>query len=207
MPYEELCKAYRDFIAVLYAEGCRNIQLDDCTWSMLCDADFRKMMDIKCGDIAGLQKLYVNLNNEAIAGLPKDLIVATHVCRRNYRSDWAASGGYAAVADELFVDEKVKAYYLESDDKRSGDFSPLEKVSGNKLAVLGLVTAKSPELENKYNIVSRIHEATAYLPLCRLCLSPQCGFASTEDGNILTEGDYRQKIRLIGEIAEEVWRD
>jgi methionine synthase II (cobalamin-independent) len=201
----DLCNAYRGFILALYDEGCRNLQLDDCTWGMLCDTQFRTMTENHHIDIGGLKKLYISLNNEAIAGLPKDMIVNTHVCRGNYHSDWAVSGGYASVADELFVNENVNAYYLEFDDDRSGGFEPLLKVSGNKLVVLGLVTSKHPTLEDKEMIIKRIREASAYIALDRLSLSPQCGFASTEEGNLLTEEDQWYKVRLVKEIAEEVW--
>ena len=203
--YRDLSAAYRDFILALYEAGCRVLQLDDCTWGMLCDEKFWSGMAGSGYSPDALQKLYLRLNNDAIADLPADLTVNTHVCRGNYHSTWATSGGYAPVADILFGGENVGAYYLEFDDDRSGDFAPLAKVSGEKLVVLGLVTSKGPKLENKAAVIARIHEAAAYVPLDRLCLSPQCGFASTEEGNVLTEEEQWSKIRWIREIAEEVW--
>lgn len=201
----DLAKAYHDFILALYEEGCRNLQLDDCTWGMLCDTSYWKNQSDGESDVKKLQQLYIHLNNEAISNLPKDLIINTHVCRGNYHSTWATSGGYAPVAKVLFGQENVNAYYLEFDDDRSGDFAPLQYVSPNKLVVLGLVTSKKPQLENKDVIKKRIKEATQYVPLDRLCLSTQCGFSSTEEGNILTEADQWKKIALVKEIAEEVW--
>ncbi len=203
--YQDLSTAYHDFILALYDTGCRSLQLDDCTWGMLCDQNFWRGMAGEGYNPQALQKLYLRLNNDAIADLPDDLTVTTHVCRGNYHSTWATSGGYEPVSETLFGGENVSAYYLEFDDDRSGDFAPLAKISGEKLVVLGLITSKYPKLEDREKIISRIHEASAYVPLDRLCLSPQCGFASTEEGNILTEEDQWAKIRLVKEIAEQVW--
>ena len=203
--YSDISAAYRQAILAFYDLGCRNIQLDDCTWGMLCDNNFWTAMAGESYDIKELLNLYLRLNNDAIANLPKDLTITTHVCRGNYHSTWATSGGYAPVADTLFSSANVQAYYLEFDDDRSGDFTPLSAVSGDKLVVLGLITSKQPQLEDKAQIIARIQEASAYVPLDRLCLSPQCGFASTEEGNILTEAEQWAKIRLVKEIAEEVW--
>lgn len=204
--YQDLAAAYHDFILALYQEGCRNLQLDDCTWGMLCDKNFWANMTNGEYAASDLQELYLHLNNEAIKDLPDDLVINTHVCRGNYHSTWATSGGYAPVAEKLFNQENVDAYYLEFDDDRSGDFEPLKSVSGQKLVVLGLITSKHPKLENKKNIIERIKEAAKYVPLERLCLSPQCGFASTEEGNKLTESQQWAKLRLVREIADEVWK-
>ena len=203
--YTDLTKAYHDFILALYNEGCRDLQIDDCTWGMLCDKSFWKHMASAEYDVQQLQQLYLELNNRAIANLPHDLVINTHVCRGNYHSTWATSGGYEPVAKNLFGKEKVQGYFLEFDDDRSGDFEPLKEVSDEKIVVLGLVTSKQPKLEDKSAIIARIHEAAQYIPLDRLCLSPQCGFASTEEGNILTEEEQWKKITLVKEIAEEVW--
>lgn len=203
--YADLAAAYQGFIAALHAEGCRNLQLDDCTWGMLCDEAFWEKMAGAGYDMNQLQSLYLRLNNAALENLPEGLVVNTHVCRGNYHSTWATSGGYAPVAKTLFGGEKVNAFYLEFDDDRSGGFEPLQEVAEGKLVVLGLVTSKAPKLEDKAAIKKRIEEAAHYLPLDRLCLSPQCGFASTEEGNILTEEEQWAKIRLIKEIAQEVW--
>ena len=205
---EELIKdivdAYQTVIRDLYESGCRNVQLDDCTWGMFCDTKYWEARQNGAVSLSKLADQYVTINNLAIANLPEDLVITTHVCRGNYHSAWASQGGYAPIADELFGKENVSAYYLEFDDNRSGDFEPLLKVSGDKKVVLGLITSKSPKLEDKELIKARIEEAKKYIPLERLCLSPQCGFASTEEGNILTEDEQWNKIKLVKEIAEEV---
>jgi 5-methyltetrahydropteroyltriglutamate--homocysteine methyltransferase len=201
----DLSKAYRDSILALYDLGCRDIKIDDCTWGMLCDISFWQTMAGSGFDPKELQAIYVKINNDAVANLPKDLRISTHVCRGNYHSTWATSGGYEPVAETLFVKENIDYYYLEFDDERSGDFVPLRFIPENKHVVLGLVTSKSGVLEKKETIIARIKEAAQYVPLERLSLSPQCGFASTEEGNILTEEDQWKKIKLIQEIAQEVW--
>ncbi|MBP2654553.1 MAG: methionine synthase (cobalamin-independent) [Firmicutes bacterium] len=204
--YSDISDAYRKAILAFYKLGCRNIQLDDCTWGMICDKNFWSTMAGEGYDIQELQNIYLRLNNDAIKGLPDDMMVTTHICRGNYHSTWATSGGYDPVAKTLFGNENVSAYYLEYDTERAGDFSPLKEVSGDKLVVLGLVSSKTGDLENKEKIIARIHEAAQYVPADRLCLSPQCGFASTEEGNILTEEQQWRKLAFIKEIAEEVWR-
>lgn len=203
--YRDISAAYRQAILAFYELGCRNIQLDDCTWGMLCDEGFWSAMAGAGYDPASLQALYLRLNNDAIADLPEDLTVTTHVCRGNYHSTWATSGGYDPVAKTLFGGENVSAYYLEYDTDRAGGFEPLREVSGDKLVVLGLISSKSGELEDRAQILERIAEAAQYVPADRLCLSPQCGFASTEEGNILTEEEQWAKIAFIRDIAREVW--
>ncbi|WP_313630898.1 5-methyltetrahydropteroyltriglutamate--homocysteine S-methyltransferase [Enterococcus devriesei] len=208
---EDIVKAYRQVIADLYAAGARTIQLDDCTWGVL-------VAPLPAGFISEdekpekvvrqeLAQLYLEINNAVLVDQPEDLTLNTHVCRGNYHSTWAASGGYEDVAEPLFTDEQVDAYYLEYDSERSGGFEPLAKVTGAKKVVLGLITSKDGKLEAREQVIARIHEAAQYLPLDRLYLSPQCGFASTEEGNILTEEQQWKKIALIKEIAEEVWKD
>ncbi len=152
-----------------------------------------------------MQEEYLRLNNLAIEGKPADLALTTHVCRGNYHSTWASQGGYAPVAPFLFAQENVDAFYLEFDDERSGNFEPLKYVAEGKKVVLGLVTTKNPRLEDKQAVIGRIHEAARYISLDRLCLSPQCGFASCEIGNKLTEMQQWAKLALVKEIAEEVW--
>lgn len=203
--YEDISKAYRESILAFYELGCRNIQLDDCTWGMLCDEKFWSNMANGEYDVQALQELYLKLNNDAIADLPEDLVVNTHVCRGNYHSTWATSGGYAPVAETLFGNENVQGFYLEYDDDRSGGFEPLAHLPKGKQVVLGLVTSKSGKLEDKELIKKRIAEAAKVIPLDDLCLSPQCGFASTEEGNILSDAEQWAKIELIKEIATEVW--
>ncbi len=203
--YHDISAVYREAILKFYELGCRNIQLDDCTWGMLCDTGFWKQMAGDSYNPEKLQLLYLRLNNEAVKNLPDDLTVTTHVCRGNYHSTWATTGGYNPVAKTLLGGENVSAYYLEYDTDRAGDFAPLKELSENKLVVLGLVTSKNGELEEREEIIARIKEAAGIVPPERLCLSPQCGFASTEEGNILTEEQQWNKITLIKEIAEEVW--
>ncbi len=159
-------------------------------------------------DEAGLEKIkneLLEINNAAIEGKPEDLVISTHVCRGNFHSTYASSGAYDSVAQTLFAKENVEAYYLEFDDERSGGFESLAEVSGDKKVVLGLITTKSPKLEDKEAVIQRIREAAKYLPLDRLYLSPQCGFASCEIGNKLTEEEQWAKLALVKEIAEEVW--
>ncbi|MGN1192921.1 MAG: 5-methyltetrahydropteroyltriglutamate--homocysteine S-methyltransferase [Dorea sp.] len=203
---EDIVSAYGIVIQDLYAAGCRNIQLDDCTWGMMADKMGHFAYGTTQEGLAAIQKSHKDINNLVIANAPKDMIINTHVCRGNFHSTYANSGAYDAVADVLFGEENVNAYFLEFDDERSGGFAPLEKVSRDKKVVLGLVTTKNSALESKEKVIARIHEAEKYIPLERLYLSPQCGFASCEIGNKLTEEEQWAKLRLVKEIAEEVWK-
>ena len=153
-----------------------------------------------------IKSLFVKINNLVLDNKPKDMVINTHICRGNYHSIFFSSGAYDAVAEYVFAKENVDALFLEYDDERSGGFEPLKYVSENKKVVLGLITSKRPELEDKEKIIARIHEAAKYIPLDRLCLSPQCGFASCEIGNKLTEEEQWAKLKLVKEIAEEVWK-
>ena len=202
---QDIATGYQKVIADLYAAGCRNLQLDDCSWGMLVDSKARELFGTDEAGLKKIQELLLYINNLALEGKPKDLVVNTHVCRGNFHSTYASSGAYDSVAEVLFAREKVNAYYLEFDDARSGGFASLAAVSGEKKVVLGLITTKRPELENKQTIVARIREAAKYIPLDRLYLSPQCGFASCEIGNKLTEEEQWAKLALVKEIAEEVW--
>ena len=201
----DIVKAYGKVIDDLYAAGCRNIQLDDCTWGMLADKTGPMLYGTTPEGAVEVQKRHKDINNQVIANAPEDMIINTHVCRGNFHSTYANSGAYDPVAEVLFGEENVNAYFLEFDDERSGGFEPLSKVSGDKKVVLGLVTTKSPELEDKDKVIKRIHEAEKYIPLDRLYLSPQCGFASCEIGNKLTEEQQWAKLALVKEVAEEVW--
>lgn len=203
----DIGQAYHDLILALYDAGCRDVKLDDCTWGMVVDSDFWQEMTNGEFDRDALQDTYLELNNAAIEDLPENLRISTHICRGNYHSTWAAKGGYAPVASHLFAQEKVDAFYLEFDDERSGDFAPLAEVPAGTQVVLGLVTSKRPELEQKETLIKRINEATQYVPLENLSLSTQCGFASTEEGNQLTEQQQWDKIRLVVDTAQEVWGD
>ena len=202
---EDIVKAYGKVINDLYEAGCRNIQLDDCTWGMMADKSGHFAYGTTQEGLIEIQKAHKDINNKVIANAPKDIVINTHVCRGNFHSTYANSGEYDPVADILFGEENVDAYYLEFDDERSGGFEPLAKVSGDKKVVLGLITTKSPKLENKEEVINRIHEAEKYIPLDRLYLSPQCGFTSCEIGNKLTEEEQWAKLTLVKEIAKEVW--
>lgn len=202
---DAIAAAYRQVIADLYVAGCRNIQFDDCTWGIYCDTDFVAKTGMQAVDIQKVSELGVALNNAAIEGAPEDLVINTHVCRGNYHSTYAFEGGYDPVAPYLFAHENVDAFYLEFDTPRAGGFEPLAHVAEGKKVVLGLITSKQPGLEDKEAVKARIKEASKYVPLENLYLSPQCGFASCEIGNKLTEEEQWAKIALIQEIAAEVW--
>lgn len=200
---EDIGKAYQNVIKQFYDAGCRNLQLDDCSWgSAIGDSANQDAFGI---DINEFKEQLLNVNNLALENKPDDLVITSHICRGNYHSTFFSSGAYDPVADYVFARENVDALLLEYDDERSGGFEPLAKVSSDKKVVLGLITTKSPKLENKEDVIKRIHEAAKYVPLERLCLSPQCGFASCEIGNKLTEEEQWAKLKLIKEIADEVW--
>lgn len=201
----DIVAVYGKVIDDLYAAGCRNLQLDDCTWGMFADKIGHTLYGTTREGIVEFQKAHKDINDKVIANAPKDMIINTHVCRGNFHSTYASEGAYDSVADILFGEENVNAYFLEFDDERSGGFAPLAKVSGEKKVVLGLITTKSPVLEDKQLVIDRIHDAAKYIPLERLYLSPQCGFASCEIGNKLTEEEQWAKLRLVKEVAEEVW--
>lgn len=201
----DIVAAYGKVIDDLYAAGCRNLQLDDCTWGMFADKIGHTLYGTTREGIVEFQKAHKDINDKVIANAPKDMIINTHVCRGNFHSTYASEGAYDSVADILFGEENVNAYFLEFDDERTGGFAPLAKVSGEKKVVLGLITTKSPVLEDKQLVIDRIHDAAKYIPLERLYLSPQCGFASCEIGNKLTEEEQWAKLRLVKEVAEEVW--
>lgn len=204
---DDIAAAYRTVIADLYAAGCRNIQFDDCTWGIYCDRDFVAKTGMKPVDIQKVSELGVSINNAAIEGKPDDLVINTHVCRGNYHSTYAFEGGYDPIAPYLFAQENVNAFYLEFDTPRAGSFEPLKYVADGKKVVLGLVTSKQPGLEDEDLLARRINEAAQYVPPERLCLSPQCGFASCEIGNKLTEDEQWAKVALAKRVAERVWAD
>ena len=202
---KDIAEGYREFIKEVYAAGCRNLQLDDCSWGMVVDPAACKLFGVTPKGLEKIKEQLLEINNSALEGKPEDLIVNTHVCRGNFHSTYASSGAYDSVAATLFAKENVNAYYLEFDDERSGGFEPLKYVEGDKKVVLGLITTKSPKLEDAQAVIDRIHEAAKYVPLDRLYLSPQCGFASCEIGNKLTEEEQWAKLALVKEIAEKVW--
>ena len=202
---QDIGKAYQEVIRQFYDAGCRNLQLDDCTWGALVGDAAQQRYKALGIDLDEVKSQLLQVNNLALEGKPEDMIINSHICRGNYHSTYFTSGPYDSVADYVFARENVNALFLEYDDERSGGFVPLAKVSDDKKVVLGLITTKSPVLEDKQKIIKRIHEAAQYIPLSRLCLSPQCGFASCEIGNKLTEEEQWAKLKLVKEIADEVW--
>jgi 5-methyltetrahydropteroyltriglutamate--homocysteine methyltransferase len=204
--YADLARVYAEEIADLAAAGCRYIQIDETNFAYLCDETLRRQVQTSIGeDPATLPRIYAKLINDAIAGRPKDMVVCIHICRGNSRSAWVAEGGYEPVADVLFNEIDVDGYFLEYDSPRAGDFAPLRFLPKGKIAVLGLVTTKLPELESKDELKRRIDEAARYAPLDQLALSPQCGFASVAEGNKVTVADETAKLRRVVEVAREVW--
>lgn len=204
---QDIGTAYQAVIKQFYDAGCRDLQLDDCTWGAVVGDAAKQRYESLGIDLEDVKKQLLEVNNLALANKPADMVITSHICRGNYHSTYFTSGPYDSVADYVFAHENVDALLLEYDDERSGGFEPLAKVSPDKKVVLGLITSKTPELEDKQAVIARIHEAAKYIPLERLCLSPQCGFASCEIGNKLTEEEQWAKLALVKEIAEEVWGD
>jgi 5-methyltetrahydropteroyltriglutamate--homocysteine methyltransferase len=203
--FEDLAQVFRDEVNSLYGAGCRYIQFDDTNLAYLCDPQLRAQAQARGDDPNELPHAYASLINSVIDGRPKDLTVAIHLCRGNMKSAWVAEGGYEPVADSLFNELNVDAYFLEYDDARSGDFAPLRFVPKNKTVVLGLISSKLAALESIEDVTRRIEAAAAYVPLENLCLSPQCGFASTAHGNQLTEAEQWAKMSLIVKTTQQVW--
>ena len=210
-PYEDIeefikdvSEAYGEFFQEIYDIGCRNVQLDDCAWGSVVDPNFAERFHVDAKSIEELKEEYLKINNDAIEKAPEGLNITTHICRGNYKSHYASEGSYDSVADYVLAREKVSAFYLEYDDERSGDFKALAKIPAGKKVVIGIVTSKRPELEDKEELIARIKDATNYIPLENICISPQCGFSSTEEGNAVTEEDQWKKIALLKEVAEEV---
>ena len=203
--YRDLGRSYRQAVRAFADAGCRYLQLDEVNFTYLCDPALRKQVAERGDDPEKLPQIYADVINAAISDIPADMTIAMHLCRGNFQSTFVASGGYEPVADILFNTVKVHGYFMEYDTDRAGGFEPLRFVPKNKTVVLGLVTSKSGTLESKDELKRRIDEATKYIALDQLCLSPQCGFASTEEGNILAEDEQWAKLRMIVEVAEEVW--
>ena len=204
--FEDVANASRKAVHAFYDAGCRYLQFDDTTWSMMCDERELAHSRERGDQPEKLPTAYARMINRALEGKPADMTVTMHSCRGNFRSTFIASGGYDPFAERLFNEVNVDGYFLEYDDARSGGFEPLRFFpKGKKQLVLGLITSKSGALEKKDDIKRRIEEATKYVSLDQLCLSPQCGFASTEEGNVLTEDEQWAKLRLVVEIADEVW--
>jgi 5-methyltetrahydropteroyltriglutamate--homocysteine methyltransferase len=204
--FDDLAKAYKDAVAGFYKAGCRYLQFDDTVWAYLCSQKELDLAKQRGDDPTRLPEIYAKVINEAIKDRPSDMTITTHVCRGNFRSTWISEGGYEPVAETLFGKTNYDGYFLEYDTERAGGFEPLRFVpKGNKQIVLGLVTSKSGTLEKKEDIKARIKEAEKFVALDQLCLSPQCGFASTEEGNVLTEDAQWGKMKMILELSKEVW--
>jgi methionine synthase II (cobalamin-independent) len=204
--FDDLAKTYRQAIRGFYDAGCRYLQFDDTAWAYLCSQVELKKAHERGLNADRLQQDYARVVNGALEGKPADMVVTTHVCRGNFRSTWISEGGYEPVAETLLGKLNYDGYFLEYDTARAGGFEPLRFLpKGNKIVVLGLVTTKSGQLEKRDAIKRRIEEATKFAPLDQLCLSPQCGFASTEEGNVLAEEEQWAKLRMIVEVANEVW--
>jgi 5-methyltetrahydropteroyltriglutamate--homocysteine methyltransferase len=203
--FDDLGQAYKKAVRAFYDAGCRYLQLDEVFIAMLCDPKYRQQMTDRGDDPDFLGTAYADLINVAISDIPPDMTVTMHLCRGNYKSTFMGSGGYDAMQEVLFDRIKVHGYFMEYDSVRAGGFEPLKRLQKGRVAVLGLITSKTGALESRDVIKRRIEEAAKSTDLDQLCLSPQCGFASTEEGNILAEDEQWAKLRMIVELAEEVW--
>ncbi len=204
--FDDLAQVYRDAIQAFYDAGCRYLQLDDTVWAYLCSEDQKRQIRERGDSPDVLARTYADVLNKAIAGKPDDLVIGLHVCRGNFRSTWISEGGYEPVAEILFGGVNVDAFFLEYDNERSGGFEPLRFIKpGHQQAVLGLITTKSGELEPVKTVESRLAEAAEFLDINQICLSPQCGFASTEEGNSLTEAQQWEKLKRVVDIAARIW--
>lgn len=204
---DDLVQAYRDAVAAFYDAGARYLQFDDTAWAYLCsETELAKARD-RGIRTEGIAERYADIVNRILDGKPDDLTVTTHVCRGNFRSTWISSGGYEPVAEQLLAGTAYDGYFLEYDSERAGGFEPLRFLpAGDKTVVLGLITTKSGQLEDVAAVKARVDEAARFAPLEQLALSPQCGFASTEEGNELTEDEQWAKVREVVDIAADVWR-
>jgi 5-methyltetrahydropteroyltriglutamate--homocysteine methyltransferase len=204
--YADTAEAYRKAVAAFYAAGCRYLQFDDTVWAYLCSEKEREGVRARGDDPDTLPEVYAGMINHALKDKPDDMIVTTHVCRGNFRSSWIAEGGYEPVAEILLTGTPFDGYFLEYDTDRAGGFEPLRFLPpGHKRAVLGLITSKHGELEARDDVLRSIEDATRFAPLEQMCLSPQCGFASTEEGNLLSEQAQWDKLSLVVDLAREVW--
>jgi 5-methyltetrahydropteroyltriglutamate--homocysteine methyltransferase len=203
--WSDLTAAYNQQMRAVYDLGCRYLQLDDTSLAYVNDPKQREHIEAIGGDPEHLHEQYIANINRALAGRPDDLAITTHMCRGNNQSMWAAEGGYDFVADALFNQLEVDGFFMEWDDERSGGFEPLRYVPKGKTVVLGLVTTKRPTLEDKDLLKRRIEEASRYVDVDQLCVSPQCGFSSTEEGNKLSIDDEARKLELVVAVADEVW--
>jgi methionine synthase II (cobalamin-independent) len=203
--FDDLGRVYSKAVSAFADAGCRYLQLDEVYIALWCDPEHRKMLKERGDDSDALLRTYAALSNAAIADIPSDMTITMHLCRGNFRSTFMGTGGYEPVAELLFNTVNVHGYFLEYDTERAGGFEPLRFVPKGKSVVLGLVSTKTGKLEAKDEIKRRVDEAAKFVPLEQLCLSPQCGFASTEEGNLLSEQEQWAKLRFVAEVAREVW--
>jgi 5-methyltetrahydropteroyltriglutamate--homocysteine methyltransferase len=204
--FADTAEAYADAVRGFYAAGCRYLQFDDTVWAYLCSEKEQKIIRDRGDDPAALMIAYKQMIQHALKAKPADMTITTHVCRGNFRSSWISEGGYEPVAEMLLGELDYDGYFLEYDTDRAGGFEPLRFLpKGDKRVVLGLVTSKFGELEDRDGVLARIEEASAFAPVEQFCLSPQCGFASTEEGNVLSEEEQWRKLGFIVDVAKEVW--
>lgn len=204
--FDDLAQTWHDAIAAFYAAGCRYLQLDDTVWGYLCSEEQKRQIRERGDDPEELAQTYAQVLNKALAGKPDDLVVSLHVCRGNFRSTWISEGGYEPVAPILFGQVNVDAFFLEYDTERAGGFEPLRFIKpGHQQAVLGLITSKTAQLEDPQAVLARIEEASQFVSLDQICLSPQCGFASTEEGNQLSEDQQWDKLKLVLDVSRRAW--
>ncbi len=203
--WRDLARAYGDAVGHIVGAGCTYLQIDDVNSANLADANWQGFWRSRRQNPETLVDSFIALNNAAIESRPREVTAVIHMCRGNYQSQWAAQGSYEMVAERYFNQSKVDGFFLEYDDERSGDFAPLRFMPRDKIVVLGLITSKRAELESKDDIRRRIDAAVKYVPLERLCISPQCGFASTQEGNRLSQEEQRAKLSLLVEVATEIW--
>jgi 5-methyltetrahydropteroyltriglutamate--homocysteine methyltransferase len=203
--YRDLGTTYRKVVRAFADAGCRYLQLDEVNFTYLCDPELRRQVSARGDDPERLPHIYADMINAAISDIPSDMIITMHLCRGNFRSTFVASGGYEPVAEILFNTIKADGYFMEYDSERAGGFEPLRFVPKGKTVVLGLVTTKTGQLESRDDLMRRIEAAAKFVDIDQLALSPQCGFASTEEGNTLAEDEQWAKLRMIVDLAEEVW--
>src|SRR5579885_1406474 len=203
--FDDLGQVYKKAVRAFADAGCRYLQLDEVFIAMLCDETYRRTVKERGDDPDALGAIYGDLINQAISDIPADMTITMHLCRGNYKSTFMGSGGYDPIAEILFDRIKVHGYFMEYDTDRAGGFEPLRRLPKDRIVVLGLITTKSGQLESKDEIKRRVEAAAKYVDADRLCLSPQCGFASTEEGNILAEDEQWAKLRRVVELANEIW--
>lgn len=201
---DDIVSVYQDAIQAFYNAGCRYLQLDDTSWGALFSEDFRAKVEANGFDPEKLIQTFADITIQAVENKPEDMAITIHICRGNFKSAWLYEGGYEPIAEQLFSRVNVDGFFLEFDDERAGDFAPLRFIRNQKV-VLGLITSKTALLENPDKVKARIEAATKYVPLEQLCLSPQCGFASTEEGNLIKDENQWSKLALVHDIAEDVW--